>query len=489
MKKAIDMSNFVLAFNILCDSKDFLVGNKLSNRSYSYLNSLFERNLKKKLDSLGFIDISGKIVYTAFWAMRTSCNLVLKGPPGVGKSLFSKKILPELWVENSVKPYVITIQPDRNMEISTLVADRGIKKGDTIIEEGQIADAIKFANNGRRVILVLEEVNQWPPKVLKDLNDFLEERKLERKIARTFINLSCDKKNLFVIANYNPDGITLAEDDTGSVSSRFIFCDLPFPKKTDLEKIIKVNIIDKEYVKTSIGYEIKKEPYKFFLRSLSDICYSIKSSIDQGELGPLAMPISTRNIINFGKALMNNTSITDATIKFLIDPILEKYVRDGPLTNVDSKSYNEYIRTIFKALKQILGTINPVNESNLNQLKKGLNISINELFKLKKKKAYNVKIRSIKYDLANYCQDKSNTITAKNPSNNNSISDNSIKKSQNKLAITPPLIKSLYLNCPICNSDFNLLINQFNHQYFIQYKNKTIHAENYDISIENEFFN
>lgn len=279
------------------------------------------------------------------------------------------------------------------MDISSLVADRGLKKGDTIVEKGQIADAVNIANQGDRVILILEEINQWPPKVLKDLNDFLEERKLERKIAGKVINLKCDKDKLFIIANYNPEGYTLGEDETGSVSSRFIFCDLPFPSKKDLENIIKVNISDKEYKLTSIGSEIKREPNKPFLRSMSDICYSIRSSIESGELGPLAMPIGTRNIINFSRALIENNPINDAIEKFLVDPVLEKYVREGTLTNIEPDTYNEYVRTIYKAAKQILGTINPVDEKNLKSMKNGLDITITDLFSEQGKNAFKIKIK------------------------------------------------------------------------------------------------
>ncbi len=393
LERAIEASDYVTAFKILAEARNFVIGDILSEQSYNLLESYYQKHLKIKLAELGFIDISEKIISTTFWAMISSGNIALKGPPGVGKSFFSKVVLPELWMQNGEKPHVITIQPDRNMDIASLVADRGIKKGDTIVEEGQIADAVNLANQGQRVILVLEEINQWPPKVLKDLNDFLEERRLERKLAGKHIKLECPKENLFIIANYNPEGYTLGEDDTGSVSSRFIFCDLPFPSKTDLQEIIKVNVSDREFIPTIIGDEIKRRPTKPFLRSMSDICYSIRSSIEAGELGPLAMPIGTRHIINFSRAILNNNKITDAIYKALVDPILEKYVREGPLTNVEPNEYDEYIRTIFKAVKQILGTIDPVNEKSLKSLEKGLNITITELFQFQGKKPYEVEIR------------------------------------------------------------------------------------------------
>lgn len=393
LKSSIQSSDYVTAFKILAEARDFLIGNLISAKTYQELESIFNKNLKEKLLELGFVDVSGKILSTTFWAMVSSGNLALKGPPGVGKSFFSKVILPELWLQNGEKPHVITIQPDRNMDIASLVADRGIKKGDTIVEEGQIADAVNLANNNQRVILVLEEINQWPAKVLKDLNDFLEERKLERKIAGKSIKLGCSKRNLFILANYNPEGYTLGEDDTGSVSSRFVFCDLPFPSKSDLENIIEMNVADREFIQTSIGDEIKRKPIKPFLRSMSDICYSLRSSIDAGELGPLAMPVGTRTIINFSKALLNNNTITEGIMKSLVDPVLEKYVREGPLTNVEPNAYEEYIRTIFKAAKQILGTIDNVDEKNLNALQKGLNITISELFQFQGKKPFEITVR------------------------------------------------------------------------------------------------
>ncbi|MBD3228239.1 MAG: AAA domain-containing protein [Candidatus Lokiarchaeota archaeon] len=396
LKDSIKSNDYVSAFNVLLEAKEYVNAELLKKRSYNKLESDFNKALNKKLKELGFVDVSGKILSTTFWAVKSSGNLALKGPPGVGKSFFSKVVLPELWVLNGKKPKVITVQPDRNMDISSLVADRGLKKGDTIVEKGQIADAVNVANQGRRIILILEEINQWPPKVLKDLNDFLEERKLERKIAGKAINLACDKDKLFIIANYNPEGYTLGEDETGSVSSRFVFCDLPFPSKKDLENIIKVNISDEEYKMTSIGDEIKRVPNKSFLRSMSDICYSIRSSIDSGELGPLAMPIGTRNIINFSRALIENNSISDAVEKFLIDPVLEKYVREGTLTNIEPKTYEEYVRTIFKAVKQILGSIKAVDEKNLKSLKNGLDTSISDLFSEKGKNAYRIRIRKSK---------------------------------------------------------------------------------------------
>ncbi|HUY00908.1 MAG TPA: AAA family ATPase [Candidatus Deferrimicrobium sp.] len=394
LRDAVELNNYVNAYKILADARDFVMGILLSQKSYQELESFFKKNLDLKLNNLGFIDISGKILSTTFWAMVSSGNLALKGPPGVGKSFFSKVILPDLWICDGIKPKVITIQPDRNMDIASLVADRGIKKGETVVEEGQIADAVNLANKGQKVILVLEEINQWPPKVLKDLNDFLEERKLERKIAGKIIKLECPKENLFIIGNYNPEGYTLGEDDTGSVSSRFIFCDLPFPSKDDLQKIIDVNISDREFSQTSIGDEIKRRPTKPFLRSMSDICYSLRSSIEAGELGPLAMPIGTRHLINFSKALINNNLISDTIYKALVDPILEKYVREGPLTNVDPNTYQEYVRTVFKTVKQIIGTIDPaVNEKSLDSLQKGLNISISDLFQFQGKKPYEITIR------------------------------------------------------------------------------------------------
>jgi len=387
------MNDYVTAFKILAEARDFVTGNIISTKTYKQLESTFNKNLKEKLVELGFVDVSGKILSTTFWAMISSGNLALKGPPGVGKSFFSKAILPELWVQDHQKPYVLTIQPDRNMDIASLVADRGIKQGETIVEEGQIADAVSLANKGHRVILVLEEINQWPAKVLKDINDFLEERKLERKIAGKSMKLSCSKENLFIIANYNPEGYTLGDDDTGSVSSRFIFCDLPFPSKADLENIIEMNISDRKFSQTAIGDEIKRRPTKPFLRAMSDICYSIRSSIDSGEFGPLAMPIGTRNILNFSKALLNNNLISDAILKSLVDPILEKYVREGPLTNIEPRVYEEYVRTVFKAVKQVLGTIDNVDEKNLKSLQKGLNITISDLYQFQGKKPYEITIR------------------------------------------------------------------------------------------------
>ena len=393
LNNSILTNDYVTAYKILAEARDFVTGNIISTKTCKQLESIFNKKLKEKLIELGFVDISGKILSTTFWAMISSGNLALKGPPGVGKSYFSKAILPELWVQNRQKPFVLVIQPDRNMDIASLVADRGIKQGETIVEEGQIADAVNLVNRGHRVILVLEEINQWPAKVLKDINDFLEERKLERKIAGKSIKLECSKQNLFIIANYNPEGFTLGDDDTGSVSSRFIFCDLPFPSKADLENIIEINISNREFSQTSIGDEIKRRPTKPFLRSMSDICYSIRSSIDSGEFGPLAMPIGTRNIINFSKALLNNNNITDAILKSLVDPILEKYVREGPLTNVEPKVYEEYIRTVFKAVKQVLGTIDNVDEKNLKSLQKGLNITISDLYQFQGKKPYEITIR------------------------------------------------------------------------------------------------
>lgn len=393
IKDAIEENNYVRAYKILNEARDYVTANALAQKSFLKLEAEFNRNLKQKLESLGFVDVSGKILSTTFWAMNSSGNLALKGPPGVGKSFFSKGILPNLWVEKGYKPQVLVIQPDRNMDIASLVADRGIRKGDTIVEEGQIADAVNLTNKGRNTILVLEEINQWPPKVLKDLNDFLEERKLERKIAGKSINLRCSKEKLFIIANYNPEGYTLGEDDTGSVSSRFIFCDLPFPSKDDLQKIVEVNTEDRDYTPTSIGDEVKRSPTKPFLRSMSDICYSLRSAIEAGELGPLAMPIGTRTIINFSRALINNNIIGDAITKSLVDPVLEKYVREGPLTNVESQVYEEYIRTVFKVVKQVLGTINPVNEKDLKSLQKGLNLTISELFRFQGKKPYEINVR------------------------------------------------------------------------------------------------
>jgi hypothetical protein len=390
---SIKANNYVASSKILSEARDFVMGNALSQESYEKLESFFNSKLTRKLRDLGFIDVSGKILSTTFWAMVSSGNLALKGPPGVGKSFFSKVILPNLWMFAGKLPRVITIQPDRNMDIASLVADRGIKKGDTIVEEGQIADAVNLANKGENVILVLEEINQWPPKVLKDLNDFLEERRLERKIAGKFIKLECPKDKLFIIANYNPEGYTLGEDDTGSVSSRFIFCDLPFPSKKDLQSIIEVNISDKDFNPTSIGDEVKRRPTKPLLRSMGDICYSIRSSIDSGELGPLAMPIGTRNIINFSKALINNNIISDAVGKSLVDPILEKYVREGPLTNIEPETYLDYTRTIFKAVKQVLGSIDSVNEKDLRSLQKGLSTTISELFQIQGKKPYEIEIQ------------------------------------------------------------------------------------------------
>ncbi|MHA1131956.1 MAG: AAA family ATPase, partial [Candidatus Helarchaeota archaeon] len=187
----IDSDDYVAAFKLLSEARNFVMATVLSQKSYHKLESFFEKSLTAKLKTLGFVDVSGKILSTTFWAMMSSGNLALKGPPGIGKSFFSKVILPNLWMYKGKLPHVLTIQPDRNMDIASLVADRGIKKGDTIVEEGQIADAVNLANKGQNVILVLEEINQWPPKVLKDLNDFLEERKLERKIAGKFIKLEC----------------------------------------------------------------------------------------------------------------------------------------------------------------------------------------------------------------------------------------------------------------------------------------------------------
>lgn len=381
LNKKIRSDNYIEGFRVLIDARDFVVGGFLKEKSYQALEFAFNESLRKKLIELGFIDVSGKILSTTFWALISSGNLALKGPPGVGKSFFSKEILPNLWICDGNKPRVITIQPDRNMDIASLVADRGIKKGDTVVEEGQMADAVNLANEGKKIILVLEEINQWPPKVLKDLNDFLEERRLERKIAGKYIMLKCSKENLFIIANYNPEGYTLGEDDTGSVSSRFIFCDLPFPSKEDLQEIIEINITDRSFSTNCLGYQVKRIPTMPFLRSMGDICYSLRSSIDAGELGPLAMPVGTRHMINFSKALLYNNMISDAIHKSLVDPILEKYVRDGPLTNVESNIYLEYIRTIFKAVKQILGSIGTVYEKDLISLQNGLNVKIIDLYK------------------------------------------------------------------------------------------------------------
>ncbi|MHA1266685.1 MAG: AAA family ATPase [Candidatus Helarchaeota archaeon] len=390
---AIEANNYVLAYQIINQARNFVTGEFLSEGSFKRLEKQFEEKLQQRLLDLGFVDISNKIVKTAFWAMVSSGNLALKGPPGVGKSFFAKEILPNLWIEEGEKPQVIVIQPDRNMDIATLVAERGIKKGDTVVEEGQIADAFHLANNGKNVILILEEINQWPSKVLKDLNDFLEERKLERKIAGKCIKFSCQKERLFIIANYNPEGYTLGDDDTGSVSSRFTFCDLAFPSKEDLQQIIEVNVADRDFAPTIIGDEIKRHPTKPFLRAMSDICYSIRSSIEAGELGTLAMPLGTRHIINFSRALIHDNSISDAITKTLVDPILEKYVREGPLMNIEPEVYEDYVRTIFKAVKQVLGTIDPVNEKNFKSLQKGLDITISELFKFQGKKPYKIIIR------------------------------------------------------------------------------------------------
>ncbi|MHA1144560.1 MAG: AAA family ATPase [Candidatus Helarchaeota archaeon] len=388
LTSCIEENDFLTSYELINEAKEFVDAGKLTKKSLNLLRSFYEKKIEKKLEELGFVDVSNKILSTTFYCMTQSCNLALRGPPGVGKSFFAKSVLPHLWVQDGELPTVMTIQPDRNMDVASLIVEKGLKEGSTVPEKGQIHDAMTKANDGKRVILVLEEINQWPPKVLKDLNDFLQERRIEKKISEMDIILECPKENLLVIANYNPEGETLGEDETGSVSSRFIFCDLQFPSREDIQKIIALNINEREFRPLRVGFERKKVCTKQFLRAMSDVCYSIRSAIQQGDLGMMAMQLGTRHIINFSRALFENNTITEAIMKTLVDPILEKYVREGIKANVEPKIYEDYVRTIFKAVKQVLGTKEPINEKSLKSLKKGLDITASELFKLRSQEAF-----------------------------------------------------------------------------------------------------
>lgn len=390
---AINGNDFFTAYCLVNEASEFTSVGKLSEKSYKMFFKIYERELDKKLNQLGFVDVSDKILTTTFYAMTQTGNLVLRGPPGVGKSFFAKKILPALWQQGDAFPRVITIQPDRNMDVASLVVEKGLKEGSTVPEEGQIFDAMTLAEAGKRIIMVLEEINQWPAKVLKDLNDFLQERRIEKKISGQDIVLECPKENLLVIANYNPEGETLGEDETGSVSSRFIFCDLPFPSREDIQKIIAMNVNEPDFQPLHVGYIRRKSATKRLLRAMADVCYSIRSAIQQGELGMMAMQLGTRHIINFSKALFENNTITEAIGKTLVDPILEKYVREGIKANVENDTYDDYVRTIFKAVKQVLGSEQPINENNLRSLQNGLKITINDLFKHRKQEAFSVELK------------------------------------------------------------------------------------------------
>jgi len=393
---SIKENDYYTGYCIINEIKEFKTLGTISDKDFKKLEEIYFKKLKNKLKKLRFVDVSNKILPTTFYCMSQTANLALRGPPGVGKSFFAKKILPELWKKENRIPTVITIQPDRNMDVASLIVEKGLKEGSTVPEEGQIYDAMELARLGNRVILVLEEINQWPTKVIKDLNDFLQERRIEKKISGVDINLECPKDNLLVIANYNPEGDTLGEDETGSVSSRFIFCDLPFPSREDIQKIISMNLDEEEFRPLKIGYERKKSVSKNFLGAMADICYSIRSNIQQGDLGMMAMQLGTRHMMNFSKALFENNTIAEGISKTLVDPILEKYVREGIKANVDPKTYEEYVRTIYKAVKQIIGSNSMVNEKNLSSLKSGLSITINDLYKTRKKEAFNIDMRETK---------------------------------------------------------------------------------------------
>ncbi len=398
LEDAIKEDDYFTSYLLISEIKEFKSLEKIMEEDSKKLEDKYEKKLQEKLTQLKFVDVSNKIIATTFYCMRQTSNLALRGPPGVGKSYFAKSILPELWKKNGTFPHVITIQPDKNMDVASLVVEKGLKEGSTVPEKGQIHDAMTLAKEGKRIILVLEEINQWPTKVIKDLNDFLQERRIEKKISGVDILLDCPKENLLVIANYNPEGETLGEDETGSVSSRFIFCDIPFPSKQDIQKIIAMNVDDQEFQALNIGYERKKTTTRHFLRSMTDICFSIRSTIQQGDLGMMAMQLGTRHIINFSEALFENNTVTEAILKTLVDPILEKYVREGIKANVEPSTYNDYIRTIFKAVKQILGAKEVVNEKDLNSLKNGLDITIDDLFKLRNQNAFNRELQVIKSD-------------------------------------------------------------------------------------------
>ena len=204
LEKSMKESDFYAGYCIINEIKELKSLGTMSDKEYDKLEKKYYKKLKDKLKKLRFVDVSNKILPTTFYCMSQTANLALRGPPGVGKSFFAKKILPELWKQDKNSPTVITIQPDRNMDVATLIVEKGLKEGSTVPEEGQIYDAMKLARIGNRVILVLEEINQWPTKVIKDLNDFLQERKIEKKISGVDIKLECPKENLLVIDLLKP---------------------------------------------------------------------------------------------------------------------------------------------------------------------------------------------------------------------------------------------------------------------------------------------
>ncbi|MEE4240032.1 MAG: YifB family Mg chelatase-like AAA ATPase [Desulfopila sp.] len=198
----------VFPVDFLHEAVEFLMGEKVLVPCITDLDKVFSQRDEYQVD---FSDVKGQ--QNAKRALEIAAagnhNVLMKGPPGAGKTMLAKRvitILPDMSFAEALQTTkvhsIAGVLPENSAFISQrpfrsphhTISDAGLVGGGSYPRPGEVS----LANNG---VLFLDELTEFRKRALEMLRQPLEDRKVT--IARANMSLSFPA-DFLLIAAYNP---------------------------------------------------------------------------------------------------------------------------------------------------------------------------------------------------------------------------------------------------------------------------------------------
>jgi len=210
--------------------------------------------------------------------MESGIPLLFVGPKGIGKTL----CVAHYASQNSIP--IIQFDCSENTKRFDLIG-RFVLIGDEVkYQLGVLPTAISIANNTKKAILVLEELNALSPQMQKVLNQLLDWRKhvYVPELGKTY-SLSDDCK-LLIVGTMNPSYYGGVYELNEDLRSRFAERYFGYPSDTHEKKVLsKLTVLDKE---------------------IRDMLVTLATETRKGvESGDLSYALSTRDLTMFADVL------------------------------------------------------------------------------------------------------------------------------------------------------------------------------------------
>jgi len=292
---------------------------KYEEKLHNHIQEVFRR--------YGYIDVNNlfpEILYLVAGARYK--NFLFYGPPNSGKSL-TIHIIKE--VLNIPDDQFFIIHPDlTRRDFKSNVLEPGIENNSTTPQLSELGKALELASSLKEgdppVMIVFEEIDQFPKGVLKQGNTFFEPlRKVHITMYGKTFKWEVPADKLLVFGTFNPTGTYFGGDRTEALISRWLVFKFPEIPRDKLKEILALNSKKEEHIEDIV---VTRALTGKAIDALIEIYYGINHLVASGGLGELSSPLTVRDLIQLADVLQDTGNL-ESLVHVCCSRVLHRMVK------------------------------------------------------------------------------------------------------------------------------------------------------------------